>query len=162
VYLPGAAFTAATKLRASVAGKSRPYQQHVGGDAVAGDGGEVSLHHIGCALHQRAEGDRPDRGGEHGVAIRCRFGDDVGADLPAGAGLVLRHHILAEPLGQHLRHQPALQIGGLAGRPGDDHARAAAWPSNGRAGLGIGGAAGTGRGGGEQHGSAAHSSVLPR
>ena len=59
---------------------------------------------------------------QHGVAVRLGVDHGLGADVVAGAGLVLDHELLAEPLGQPLADQPRQNVGGAARRIADHEA----------------------------------------
>ena len=53
---------------------------------------------------------------QQAVAIRRGTRDQLADDIAAGAGLVLDHDRLAEPIGQRLRYQPRDDVGGAARR----------------------------------------------
>jgi hypothetical protein len=59
---------------------------------------------------------------EHVVAVGRAFGDEVGADGPARAGLVLHEHWRAESLRQPRRDQPGGHVGKPSGRLRNDDA----------------------------------------
>jgi hypothetical protein len=59
-------------------------------------------------------------GHEQGVAVGRRAHGKLGGDVGGAARAVLDDEGLAEPLRQPLRHQPRGEIGGAAGRHGDE------------------------------------------
>ena len=122
MYLPGSRAHGCDEL-ADVRGREgRRRHEQVGRDPEHRHRCEVAVHVVGRALHQRVGGDRAGRSSEDRVPVRRRLGGRVGADRPSGAGAVLRHHWLAQLLGEFLREDAAGEVGGLPGRPGDDHA----------------------------------------
>jgi len=56
---------------------------------------------------------------QHSVAVGLGIDHRLGADVVAGAGLVLDHELLAEPLGEPLADQPRQNIGRTAWRIAD-------------------------------------------
>ena len=75
-------------------------------DRVVGQLGAERRRHA-----MRARGDQADR-----VAVRRGLGDDIDAEIAAGAGAVLDDELLAELGREFLRHQAADDVGGGAGR----------------------------------------------
>ena len=54
------------------------------------------------------------------MAVRGRADHRLSGDVGGGAGLVLDHYRLAEPLGEPLRDDPRHDVGGAAGAVADD------------------------------------------
>src|SRR5205823_12744997 len=73
----------------------------------------LSLHD---ALPIWIDGVRGDGAHDERVAIRRALRDEVGADVAAGAGLVLDHHGLAERLLQLRRNQARGEVHRTSGR----------------------------------------------
>ena len=125
-----------------------------------GDGDDVPLGVVGQArVEVLVDGPAADRDRPHGVAVRRRLGDRVGADVAARPGPVLHHEGLPEALGQALRQQPRQDVGGPAWRPRHHHAHRPLGPSalcKGRDGRGDG------RGGSGKQRAPMQHGVLPR
>src|SRR5436190_11604914 len=64
---------------------------------------------------------------QHGVAVRRRFGDEVGAQIGRRARLVLDHERLADEFGHFLSDQPREKISSAAGGVRDDQMDRLGW-----------------------------------
>ena len=98
-----------------------PRHQHVGHRPQDGDSGEV-LARVERQLGVEGGGDgvRGDRVEADRVAIRSRLGDDVRADIAAGAGAVLDDELLARQFGEFLADDARESVGRAAGRKHHD------------------------------------------
>ncbi len=90
--------------------------QHVGNAEHQRDRREL-LHRVVAELRieRRVEHDVAQAADQKGVAVGGFAGDELGADHGAGAGLVLDHHALAEPLSERVRDGAPDDIVGTAG-----------------------------------------------
>ena len=66
------------------------------------------------------DGVRARSADDEGVAVGFGLGDVIGGDVAAGAGLVLDDELLAEFLGYLGGDDPRQNVGGAAGREGND------------------------------------------
>ena len=64
---------------------------------------------------------------QHGVAVRRRFGDEIGAEIGRRARLVLDHDWLAHELGHFLSDQPREEVGSAARGIRDDQMNRLGW-----------------------------------
>ena len=79
------------------------------------------LHRVVVDLAvQRGRNAQRRCGEQHGVAVRCRLGDELGRDHRARAGLVLDDHGLAEAVLQTLGQRARHDVGGTARRERHD------------------------------------------
>ncbi len=80
---------------------------------------------------EKAVGRVRHRGDEERVAVGLGLGDRLGADIGAGAGLVLDHDLLAPDLGEPMADDAGDRVGGAAGHERNDepHVPAAAMPA---------------------------------
>jgi len=70
-------------------------------------------------VERRVEG-IAGRGEQQGVAVRRRARDRAGSDVAAGAGSVLDHELLAQPLGEPSADEARSDVGYPAGRIADE------------------------------------------
>jgi hypothetical protein len=86
------------------------------------DGREV-FHRVVVDLAQvRRHGHVGDKAQRQRVAVGLGVRHQLGAQVAAGAGLVVDIDLLAQRDGKALRHQPAQRVVAAAGRVGDDEA----------------------------------------
>jgi hypothetical protein len=116
VSLPGLAFAKATSSASVCHPDLRSRHQHLRHDGHQTDRDEIFQWVIGKIWRDlRRDGDWPHEPKKQGVAIVRRLRDGIGADGPAGAGLVLDDNRLFELFGQRLGNLAAHQIGWSAG-----------------------------------------------
>jgi hypothetical protein len=63
----------------------------------------------------------PTEPDDQGIAVGRRAHHEFGAEVAAGAGLVVDHELLLEALGELLRHGARQDVGGAAGGEGHHH-----------------------------------------
>ena len=107
----------------------RVEHQHIGHAGDQRDRHEVLDRVVGQLRVQRlVDAVRADRAHQQGVAVRCRLGHFGGAEVAAGAGLVVDDEGLAEGALQLRRQRAGQQVGGAAGRERHDDAHRLARP----------------------------------
>ena len=97
------------------------HRQHVRRIGDHDDGREILRRIEGqLRIDARADHQPADVGEEQGVAVGRALGDEVGADVAVGAGLVLHHHRLVPGLGELRSDLAREDVRSAAGRVGHD------------------------------------------
>ncbi len=125
------------------------HHQHVRAGGHQGDRCQIGEGIVAqrLAIQHRRGGQRAIDREQHRVAVRLGLGGQAGADVAAGARLVLHDDGLAQRLRKRLRHDAGQQVGRGAGREGHDQVYGALRPfrMGGRAGRQGGGKTGQGQ-----------------
>jgi hypothetical protein len=102
-------------------GQARMHREHVGREQDQADRREVlarAVGHAGEQVRRNCQGAHVDQ--QQGVAILLGLGDQVGADIAAGAGLVLDHDRLADGVLQLRADEARQDVRGPARRERHD------------------------------------------